>query len=139
MSAPTKSHLSRPPATRTDLLPGLLAIGISLSIAGPALGQQALHVLPSPFVNNSSLSGTAAIADNDIWAVGEIAGSTASSNATLAEHFNGSNWSVVPTPAVQGGEFAAVDGVASNDVWAVGQQTAGSSLTTLIEHWNGTN
>jgi len=32
-----------------------------------------------------------------------------------------------------------VDGVASNDVWAVGQQTAGSSLTTLIEHWNGTN
>ncbi len=84
MSAPTKSHLSRPPATRTDLLPGLLAIGISLSIAGPALGQQALHVVPSPFVNNSSLSGTAAIADNDIWAVGEIAGSTASSNATLA-------------------------------------------------------
>src|SRR5438876_2718046 len=112
MSAPTKSHLSRPPATRTDLLPELLAIGISLSIAGPALGQQALHVVPSSFVNNSSLSGTAAIANNDIWAVGVILGSKASDNTTLAEHFDGKSWSVIPTPSVQGGEFAAVNGVA---------------------------
>jgi hypothetical protein len=100
--------------------------------------QQGLHVVPSPFLNNSSiLRGTAAIADNDIWAVGDIAtGNT--TFQTLAEHFNGSAWSVVPTPAVQDGEFAAVDGVASNDVWAVGDQAAGSSITALIEHWNGT-
>ena len=58
---------------------------------------------------------------------------------TLAEHFNGTSWSVIPTPAVQGGEFFAVDGVTSNDVWVVGSQAAGNSFTALIEHWNGTS
>jgi len=132
-----KNHLSRLRATHARLLCGLLAIGIIASGAGRALGQQGLHVVPSPFINNSALFGTAAIADSDIWAVGDIvSGNTAQ---TLAEHFNGTSWNVVPTPAVQGGEFAAVDGVASNDVWAVGQQAAGSSYTTLIEHWDGTS
>jgi len=132
-----KNHLSRRPATHARLLCGLLAIGIIASGAGRALGQQGLHIVPSPFINNSALFGTAAIADSDIWAVGDIvSGNTAQ---TLAEHFNGTSWNVIPTPAVQGGEFAAVDGVASNDVWAVGQQAAGSSYTTLIEHWDGTS
>jgi len=99
------------------LLPALLGIGGITVASDPCLGAQGLHVVPSPFINNSALFGTAAIADSDIWAVGDIvSGNTAQ---TLAEHFNGTSWNVVPTPAVQGGEFAAVDGVASNDVWAV--------------------
>jgi hypothetical protein len=32
-----------------------------------------------------------------------------------------------------------VAAAASNDVWAVGYQNVGSSLNTLIEHWNGTS
>jgi hypothetical protein len=96
-----------------------------------------LHVVTSPQINGSTLNATAAIADNDFWAVGSIAGSKASDTATLAEHFDGSNWSVVATPTVKGGSFAGVAGVASNDVWAVGDQAGGNS--TLIEHWNGTS
>jgi hypothetical protein len=92
-----------------------------------------LAVVPSPNIKGSVLTATAAIADNDIWAIGNIA----SSRATLAEHFNGSKWSVVPTPAVNGGNFASVAGAASNDVWVVGNQTPGNG--TLIEHWNGTS
>jgi hypothetical protein len=126
-------------AKRTRVLCGLVGIGISMGGTSFAFGQQGLHVVASPFINNSSLSGTVALADNDIWAVGTITGNMTSNNVTLVEHFNGASWSVIPTPAVRGGGFAAVDGVASNDVWAVGQQAAGSSVTALIEHWDGTS
>lgn len=123
-------------APRTRLLLGLLAIGMIASGPGRAFGQQGLHVVPSPFINNSNLSGAAAIADNDIWAVGNI-GENTTAQITLAEHFNGSSWSVIPTPSVRGGNLASVAGAASNDVWAVGYQAAGTSVTALIEHWNG--
>jgi hypothetical protein len=95
-----------------------------------------LVVVPSPNIKGSALTAGAAIADNDIWAVGST-GVNTSSQATLAEHFNGSKWSVVTTPAIKGGNFASVAGAASNDVWVVGNQTPGNG--TLIEHWNGTS
>jgi len=127
-------------APRTRLLLGLLAIGMIAGGPGRAFGQQSLQVVPSPFINNSNLSGTVAIADNDIWAVGSI-GNTASNVVTLAEHFNGSGWSVVSTPLVKGSLFASVAAAAGNDVWAVGLQNDGSNgnAKPLIEHWNGTN
>src|SRR5262245_25187945 len=74
-----------------------------------------LVVVPSPQITGR-LNATAAIADNDIWAVG------AGSNP-LAEHFDGKSWSVVPTPSTINGRFNGVSGVASNDVWAVGTMT----------------
>jgi hypothetical protein len=88
--------------------------------------------------NNASFAATAAIADNDIWAVGES--NPSGTQETLAVHSNGTSWSVVPTPALStGGSFAGVAAAASNDVWAVGAQSAGSSSNTLIEHWDGTS
>src|SRR5262249_35808391 len=123
---------------RMFLLPALVAIVMITSGPSGALAGQRLHVVSSPFISNSSLSGTAAIADNDIWAVGMIAGATISNDMTLAEHFNGASWSVIPTPALQGAELAAVDGVANNDVWVVGaQMLRNSSSQPLIEHWDG--
>jgi hypothetical protein len=114
----------------------MITIGPSGALAG-----QGLHVVSSPFISNSSLSGTAAIADNDIWAVGMIAGAKISNDMTLAEHFNGASWSVIFTPTLQGAELAAVDGVASNDVWAVGAQMLrnNGSSQPLIDHWDGTS
>jgi hypothetical protein len=53
-------------ALRSRVLLGLLAIGMIASGPGRAFGQQGLHVVSSPFVNNSSLNGVAAISDNDI-------------------------------------------------------------------------
>ena len=82
---------------------------------------------------NASFSGTAAIADNDIWAVGDS--TSTGTQEPLAVHFNGSSWSVVPTPSVKGGPLTGVAAVASNDVWAVG--STGSQ--SLIEHWDGTS
>ena len=119
-------------------LAGLLAMGVVLSAAGPALGRPGLHVVPSPVINGSVLLGAAAIAHNDIWAVGVVRDSSGTAS-TLAEHFDGTSWSVVPTPVVND-PLVAVAGSASNDVWAVGSQTnVGDSPTPFIAHWNGTS
>jgi hypothetical protein len=83
----------------------------------------ALVVAPSPQFPGR-LYATAAIADNDIWAVG-----------SAVEHFDGKSWSVVPTPSIPNSGFFGVSGVASNDVWAVGSNNG----EPLIEHWNGTS
>jgi hypothetical protein len=93
-----------------------------------------LHVVPSPLINNSILLATTAIESNDIWAAGFIGGG---SDVTLAEHFDGTSWSVVTTPSISNAQFAGVAAAASNDVWAVGSKGSPTSQP-LIEHWNGT-
>ncbi|PWU10764.1 MAG: hypothetical protein C5B50_24660 [Verrucomicrobia bacterium] len=118
-------------------LTGLLALIGLVVTSSFSHAAQGLHVVPSPFIANSTLSGAAIISDNDIWAVGDISGSTASAEATLAEHFDGTAWTVIATPAVNGSMFSSVAGAAGNDVWAVGTQDAGGSGAALIEHWNG--
>ena len=93
------------------------------------------------FNNNVSFARTAAIADNDIWAVGTTNLDT-SSDTPLAVHFDGKNWSAVPTPTLKGrADFDGVAAVASNDVWAVGAKDISStgSAQPLIEHWDGTS
>jgi hypothetical protein len=113
-----------------------IAIAPGISPAAASKAGQGLHVVPSPQINNSELNAAAVIASNDVWAVGDIA--TTSASATLAEHFDGSSWSVVPTPSLNAA-FSGVAGAASNDVWAVGTQVVNQSSNTLIEHWNGTS
>jgi hypothetical protein len=96
-----------------------------------------LVFVPSPQVNGGSLGPAAAIAANDIWAVGGISISNGSGEQTLAEHFNGTSWNVVPTSApASNPKFTGVAAAASNDVWAVG---AGNDGNAFIEHWNGTS
>jgi hypothetical protein len=89
--------------------------------------------------NNADFNATVAIADNDIWAVGE-SNPDSSNGQPLAVHFNGTSWSTVATPTLSGGAaFTGVAAVASNDVWAVGLQQTGNVITALIENWNGTS
>jgi hypothetical protein len=91
---------------------------------------QGLVFVPSPQIAGGSLTGAAAIAANDIWAVGGIF--TSSGQQTLAEHFDGTSWSVVPTPSpTSNASFSGVAGAASNDVWGVG--------SSFVEHWNGSS
>jgi hypothetical protein len=97
-----------------------------------------LVFVPSPIVNDSGLLAAAAIAHNDIWAVGKIVTNNGAFT-TLAEHFNGTSWSVVPTPAVNDA-LVSVAASASNDVWAIGNPiTVADSPTPFIAHWNGTS
>ena len=131
-----KPHLAR--IVFSSGLAVLLAGAVAAAPAA-ASGKHAtgLHVVPSPFIANSSLSGAAVIAPGDLWAVGDI-GTGSGPFRTLAEHFNGTSWSVVPTPSLNA-SLAGVAGAASNDVWAVGNQADGNTVNTLIEHWDGTS
>ncbi len=115
---------------RTILFIGLFVIALASGTAAPAFAQNSLHVLAQ--FSSVYFAATAAIAGNDIWAVGDSNPNT-SNTQPFAVHFNGTSWNVVSTPTVNGGLFQGVSASASNDVWAVGQ----TGSNTLIEHWNG--
>jgi hypothetical protein len=87
---------------------------------------------------NGQLNGVAAIAPNDVWAVGS-SGQGAPSR-TLIEHWDGTTWSIVPSP--NKGPFpnglSAIDAVTPDDIWAVGSWfTKGFVDRTLVLHWDG--
>ena len=79
-----------------------------------------------------------AIAANDAWAVG----SSGYNAQTLAEHWDGTAWSVVPSPNAGTGNnrLLDVDVVSANDVWAVGayNPVPGTGQKPLTLHWDGT-
>jgi len=96
------------------------------------------------------LTGVAAVSIRDVWAVGASARSFIDSNGntvdraqTLAEHWNGTRWSVVPTPDESPDDgLVAVSALSASDVWAVGLSShavdpATSVVTPLVEHWDG--
>lgn len=133
------------------LLAGLLAILLaraSLIHAAPALKATPASscqwsVVASPNVGsktNDTLNSVAAIAANDVWAVGDYTKPDGAVLA-LAEHWDGSQWSIVPAPNphIGGIVLEAVSADATNDVWAVGDSgKVRSSTNTLIERWDGT-
>jgi hypothetical protein len=103
----------------------------------PTSAVTGLHFVASPTVARSILTATTAIAPNDIWAVG-FANLAPNPQQLLAEHWNGSSWSVVPTPnpagAAGGSQFHGVAAAASNDVWAVGQTLTFDNTTGYPWH-----
>jgi hypothetical protein len=74
---------------------GLTALLVGAVGAVPAAATSGLHVVASPFIANSSLAGAAVIGPGDRWAVGSTRTATGPSQ-TLAEHFNGTSWTVFP-------------------------------------------
>jgi hypothetical protein len=83
------------------------------------------------------LYGVAALAANDVWAVGRYE-PDAGGTSTLVLHWDGTTWSTVPSPnpATYSGLYA-VAARAANDVWAVGYYYSANGQRTLIEHWDG--
>jgi hypothetical protein len=96
--------------------------------------------VPSPFFRHSSqtdLIDVAAIAPNDVWAVGTYYSGVKHQRQLLTEHWNGTAWSIVPA-ANPGSDliFWSLTALAADDVWAVGVQgTSGP----LAEHWDGSS
>jgi hypothetical protein len=95
------------------------------------------HHVKSPNVGpaENDLTSVAAVATDDIWAVG------LHGLHTLTEHWDGTSWSVVSSPTPGGiADLAGVAAVATDDVWAVGGRVdkQANAVRTLVEHWNGT-
>jgi hypothetical protein len=72
-----------------------------------------LVFVPSPQASNAELVGAAAISASDIWAVGGQS-SAGFTQAPLAEHFDGTSWSVVSTPSPTSGSVPAITGRRAN-------------------------
>lgn len=95
---------------------------------------------PNVGTNSNLLKGVAALSSTNVWAVGYYYPSSGVTN-TLVEHWNGTKWSVVTSPNVgtNSNILFGVAAVSASNIWAVGEYSnSGSSLQTLIEHWNGT-
>ena len=73
-----------------------------------------------PSLNKPEDHGVAAIALNDVWAVGGY-GIQGNQAWQLIEHWDGKNWTFATTPTLNTpNELQAVSAVAASDVWAVG-------------------
>jgi hypothetical protein len=104
------------------------------------------HITPSPDLGSGDhfLTGVTAVSPSDVWAVGWTGIDSYEIDTPIAEHWNGSVWSVVTVPIPPtgtfgpGSEFYAVSGSATSDVWAVGLTGPGNAgARPLVEHWNG--
>ena len=133
---------------------GLAALLAGAGGAAPAAATASLHVVPSPVITNSCLSGAAVIASTDMWTVGDIGTGTGCNPfqtvgggsgpfQTLAEHFNGTSWSVTEAPDPAGSPlngFFGVAAVSPASVWAAGSSSPGNGTSTpLVEHFDGTS
>jgi len=127
---------------RTLTLPALAA---PLALAGPAGASASQQVI------NASLNSVSCPAANDCmaagWFLGQIPGTSGFQNFPLAEHWNGSTWTVLPTPAPRhpgGGELlSSVSCASSTSCMAVGQTQVEVPPGVTIQHpfaesWNGT-
>jgi hypothetical protein len=87
---------------------------------------------------SNSFYAVAAFARNDVWAVGSRYDGI--NDRPLAEHFDGSRWTVVPVPVPGNGAayLRGVNGPSGTDVWAAGYQlTQSGAQQSLIEHYDG--
>ena len=98
---------------------------------------------PDTLTGESSniLNGVAAVAADDIWAVGSYDRARYTQDTvlrTLIQHWDGTNWSTIPSPnPPYESALRSVFALSSNDVWAVGYATDTRSHD-LAEHWDGT-
>lgn len=120
------------------------AVGLYLNQAAGAYQTLAMHwdgarwtvtPTPNPFPGNDHLKKVAAVASNDVWAIG-------GHGVTYSLHWDGFAWKTVPTP--NPGVINYLDDIAvvsANDIWAVGSLDEGgaSRIHTLIAHWDGTS
>ncbi len=103
---------------------------------GTTWSQTASPNVPNMATNLDAIAGSDA---NDVWSVGGFRASTNAPFRTLAEHWDGTGWSIVPTPNVNGNSnvFNAVVALSRTDAWAVGDYYNGKAFTPLAEHWDG--
>src|ERR1700680_3066367 len=129
-----------------------IAAGLLSSIllaAGPAAAAgTALKLVPAPNppgAGGADFGGVSAVSPTDAWAVGFTdTGTTTFVGGPVAEHFDGTRWSIVATAPVPAGDDARLQAVAfsgASDGWAVGSDSnfAAGTSGSLIEHFDGTS
>ena len=134
-----------------------MAVAVSLVVFGVAAGAQSGAAGPLPtrgcasawtvvlqppsMPGSGQLQGVSASSAVDAWAVGSLFTDVDQVGHSLAQHFDGTSWSVVPAPdgpSATTSALAAVSAHAANDAWAVGLSIRANNLVrALVEHWDG--
>src|SRR5262249_41734544 len=95
--------------------------------------------VPQPGSMRDMFFAASALSPSDVWLVGDQEGSNGHFE-TLAEHWNGSTWSVLPTPdpgSTHNHPYRVAAG-APGGGWAVGQEVGAKAPGQgLVEPWNG--
>jgi hypothetical protein len=132
--------------SRTTVLATALGCALVLgwtSTATAATSPWAVVRSPNVGQLSNGLGGISALSPTEAWAVGtRQINDPGPDFRTLAEHWNGTSWSVATTP--NGGTLArlnAVAEIATDDVWAVGvdYNQSAQAYQTLVEHFDGTS
>jgi hypothetical protein len=139
----TPSHVWPGPRSAALVSPRMTALtGTRAFVSSASACDGAFDAISSPNGGGANyLFATAAISANDVWAVGISNVGKDSYERPLAEHWNGTSWSIVSTP--DPGQFWAdlngVTAISSDDVWAVGDYRINSTgyVSSFAEHWNG--
>src|SRR5438874_5153729 len=98
--------------------------------------QWTVYPSPNPGGYQNKLYGVAALAADDVWAVGDYALDTMSYAHALVLHWDGNSWIQVASPTTGANNILlGVSATSANDVWAVGY--SGSNSFTLTMHWDG--
>ncbi len=94
---------------------------------------------PNASANDNTLSGVAALAITDVWAVGSY--SSTNAYQTLTEHWDGASWQVITSANVVTNHINQLNAVAGrgNTRWAVGGYKTIGDYLTLAEVWNGSS
>jgi hypothetical protein len=87
------------------------------------------------------LRSASALSATDVWAVGNYSIGSPAVRYTLAEHWDGTTWTITPSPnpGSANNEFRGVAAVSPDDIWAVGFSGVMYETDLLIERWNGTS
>jgi hypothetical protein len=117
-----------------------LAAVALLALPGPASAACSWKLVTSvsPLTINT-LAAVSGTSTSDVWAVGKTRAASGV-GMTLAEHWDGTAWTVVstPNPDNNGNILAGVAAIAPNDAWAVGYAfDASGGGETLAFHWDG--
>jgi len=84
------------------------------------------------------LNDIAALAPDNIWAVGFQITNDSRYPQPLVTHWDGTFWMPVSVPSISpGGRLEALTAIGPNDIWAVGAIQDIDSSQTLTMHWDG--
>ena len=91
-------------------------------------------------LNFNLLTSVSSASKSDVWATGLFNATTTSFKGALAEHWNGTRWSIASLQGLPGNsqELSAVVSLGMNDSWALGTSTINNKAQPLLTHWDGT-
>ena len=91
---------------------------------------------PGDYEFSNELFGVAAVATDDVWAVGQTYDFT--DGVSLIIHWDGQEWKAVDhTHPGLGSVLYGVTAVATDDVWAIGNAYFDGLQQSVIQHWDG--